>query len=183
MIESVYGARHDRRPREPCDPFPRRLRDTFRCACASNPSRTGSLRWRDRPRRLDGFADERHPPTLDHHLHSRADREPVLLEPPPRHSQVRHDGLGEGPPRDTPRGEWRTYGARAGRGCGSLRAPTGRSIALRTRRGRGRLSTGKRRMASDRREDMAHHLQVSCFSRVDRSVPPQARRSPPRGRG
>jgi hypothetical protein len=77
----------------------------------------------------------------------------------------------------------RTYGARAGRDRGSCRTSTGRAITCCTCRRRGRLSAGSRRRASDRREDIAHHLQVVSLSRRGRPLLPRARPSPPRDRG
>jgi hypothetical protein len=53
-----------------------------------------------------GLANERHAALFDQHLHTRADREPVILEPSSGHSQVRrprHDRLGQIPPRDAAR--------------------------------------------------------------------------------
>lgn len=50
-------------------------------------------------------ADQRDAAMLDHDLYTGPAHEPILFEPPSRHSQVRHDGLGESAPRDAPRGE------------------------------------------------------------------------------
>jgi hypothetical protein len=56
------------------------------------------------PRRV-AAADQRDAAMLDHDLHAGADREPMLFEPPSRHSQVRHDSLGEGASHNAARGE------------------------------------------------------------------------------
>ncbi|HYO75610.1 MAG TPA: hypothetical protein VE010_04040 [Thermoanaerobaculia bacterium] len=66
---------------------------------------TGAVFGQARSTRRVAAADQRDAAMLDHDLHAGADREPMLFEPPSRHSQVRHDGLGEGAPRNPSRGE------------------------------------------------------------------------------